>query len=72
MHISSLDYPYVSMEKKLLEGALPSPSATLELVEDTTLGHNECMIETEGGIFDCSLGTQMAELKKRLKLLAYE
>ena len=61
-----------SMEKKKLEAALSSPSATLELVEDTTLSHNECMIETEGGIFDCGLGTQMRELQKRLRLLAYE
>lgn len=72
VHISPEDYPYVSMEKKQLEAALASPSATLELVEDMTLSHNDCIIETEGGIFDCGLGTQMAELKKRLKLLAYE
>lgn len=72
VHISGEDYPYVSMEKKKLEAALASPSATLELVEDTTLSHNECMIETEGGIFDCGLGTQMGELQKRLKLLSYE
>ena len=28
-------------------------------------------IETDGGIFDCGLGTQLSELKKRLMLLAY-
>ena len=72
VRVSSEDYPYVSMEKKKLEASLSSPSATLELVEDTTLSHNECMIETEGGIFDCGLGTQLRELKKRLKLLSYE
>ncbi|MBP3203939.1 MAG: hypothetical protein J6M66_00785 [Lachnospiraceae bacterium] len=72
VRISGEDYPYVSMEKKKLDAALASPSATLELVEDTTLSHNECMIETEGGIFDCGLGTQMRELQKRLKLLSYE
>ncbi len=72
IRISGEDYPYVSMEKKKLEAALSSPSATLELVEDTTLSHNECMIETEGGIFDCGLGTQLRELAKRLKLLSYE
>ncbi len=72
VRISGVDYPYESMEKKKLDAALASPSATLELVEDTTLSHNECMIETEGGIFDCGLGTQMRELQKRLKLLSYE
>ncbi len=72
IHVSEEDYPYVSMEKRQLEAALSSPGAALELVLDTTLGHNECMIETEGGIFDCGLETQMAELKQKLKLLSYE
>lgn len=72
VHVSKEDYPYVSMEKKQLSEALASPSATLELVEDITLKHNECMIETEGGIYDCGLGTQLAELTQRLKLLSYE
>ncbi len=72
IHVSGEDYPYVSMEKKQLMAALASPNATLELVEDITLGHNECMIETDGGIFDCGLGTQLAELTQKLKLLSYE
>ncbi len=72
VHVSGEDYPYVSMEKKKLTETLASPNATLELVEDVTLGRNECMIETEGGIFDCGLGTQLAELTQKLKLLSYE
>lgn len=72
VHVSAEDYPYVSMEKKKLMSALTAPTATLELVEDSTLKHNECMIETEGGIFDCGLGTQLAELRQKLKLLSYE
>lgn len=72
VHVSAEDYPYVSMEKKQLTDALTSPNATLELVEDITLRHNECMIETEGGIYDCGLGTQLSELAQKLKLLSYE
>ncbi len=72
VHVSAEDYPYVSMEKKQLTEALTSPNATLELVEDITLRHNECMIETEGGIYDCGLGTQLSELAQKLKLLSYE
>lgn len=72
VHVSGEDYPYVSMEKKQLTSAITSPNATLELVEDVTLSHNQCMIETEAGIFDCGLGTQLAELTQRLKLLSYE
>lgn len=72
VHVSGEDYPYVSMEKKNLVSALPSQNATLEIVEDITLKKNQCLIETEGGIFDCGLGTELAELTQRLKLLSYE
>lgn len=72
VHVSSEDYPYVSMEKKQLMAALTSPSATLELVEDITLKKNECMIETDSGIFDCGLGTQLEELGRKLRLLSYD
>lgn len=72
VHISPEDYPYVSMEKKQLLSALASPNATLELVEDITLKKNECMIETDNGIFDCGLGTQLSEVGRRLRLLSYE
>lgn len=72
VHISPEDYPYVSMEKKQLMASLASPNASLELVEDITLKKNECLIETDNGIFDCGLGTQMEELGRRLKLLSYE
>ena len=44
----------------------------VEVVEDATLGKNDCLIETENGIFDCGLGTQLAELRQKLKLLSYE
>ncbi len=72
VHISPEDYPYVSMEKKQLMAALTSSNATLELVEDITLRKNECMIETDNGIFDCGLGAQLEELGRKLKLLSYE
>lgn len=72
VHISPEDYPYVSMEKKQLMAALTSPNATMELVENITLKKNECMIETDNGIFDCGLGAQLEELGRKLKLLSYE
>ena len=44
----------------------------MELVEDMTLSRSQCFIETENGIYDCSLDTQLSELKRKLKLLSYE
>ena len=72
IHVSKEDYPFVSMQKKQLAAGVASSSSNVEVVEDMTLTRNECMIETEGGIFDCGLGTQMHELRQRLQLLAYQ
>lgn len=70
VHVSKEDYPYVSMQKKQL--AAGTGSSLLEVVEDITLSKNQALIETDGGIFDCSLGTQLEELGKKLRLLSYE
>lgn len=70
VHVSKEDYPYVSMQKKQL--AAGAGSSLLEVVEDITLSKNQALIETDGGIFDCSLGTQLEELGKKLRLLSYE
>ena len=72
IHVSKEDYPYVSMQKKQISVGAVAPNATVEIVKDITLGKGECLIETEGGIFDCGLGTQLAELRQKLKLLSYE
>lgn len=71
IHVSEQDYPYVSMQKSQImeEGCVKN--ASLEIAEDRTLGKNECLIETEDGIFDCSLSTQLTELKRKLQLLSY-
>lgn len=72
VHVSKDDYPYVSMQKKQIMAGATAPNSTVEIVEDMTLGKGECMIETESGIFDCGLGTQLSELRQKLKLLSYE
>lgn len=71
IHVSKEDYPYVSMQKKQI-AANASGYNTLEIIEDIGLSKNQAMIETGGGIFDCSLGTQLSELGNRLKLLSYD
>lgn len=72
VHVSKEDYPYVNMQKKQLLAETVSADSNVEIVEDITLGKNECFIETEAGIFDCGLGTQLTELSQKLKLLSYE
>ena len=43
----------------------------IEIMEDISLPPDSCMIETDGGIFDCSLGTELSELSTKLRMLSY-
>lgn len=71
VHVSSEDYPLVNLQKNQITASAP-PSVSVEFTEDITLKQNECMIETENGIYDCGLGTQLTELKQKLTLLSFE
>lgn len=72
VHVSKEDYPYVSMQKKIVQASATAPNSSVEIIEDLTLAKSECMIETGGGIFDCGLGTELKELSAKLKILSYE
>ena len=72
IHVSPDDYDMVLDEKENLKQYITSPNATMELIEDPILHENECMIETNGGIFDCSLGVELSELSRKLRLLAFD
>ena len=72
VHVSSVDYENVRAQKEQVAkgtGILPE---NFEIVEDSTLSPNSCLIESEGGIWDCSLGTQLSLLVQQLKILSYE
>lgn len=71
VHVSKEDYPLVSSQKKQLV-SVGAANNTLDVVEDLNLAKGECFIETDGGIFDCGLGTQLKQLTNRLRLLSYE
>lgn len=71
IHVSKEDYPFVSMQKKQLQAGVAGVNSSVEIIEDMTLAKSECLIEADGGIFDCGLGTQLNELSKKLKLLSY-
>ena len=72
IYVSGEDLPYLVSRKSLLQEAVGNPQYTVELMEDAGLGRNECVIKTDQGIMDCGLKTQLDELTRKLKLLAYE
>ncbi len=72
VHISSDDYDDVMDEKDTLQAAITSPNTTMEIIEDPLLKENECMIESDSGVFDCSLGVELSEITRKLKLLSFD
>jgi len=71
IHVSREDVEYVSGHKDQVIASANSAGSVVEIIEDISLHKNECMIETDGGIFDCSLDTELAELTRKIKLLSY-
>lgn len=47
-----------------------SREVNIDIVEDATLERNQCMIETNTGIFNCSLDIELNNLIKNIKLLS--
>ena len=72
LHVSKDDYPYVSMQKKELVAGTGIAPENVEVVEDFSMKKGQCIIETDGAIFDCGFKTQLEELRKQLKILSYE
>ena len=72
VHISSDDYDEVMDERDSLQAAITSPNTTMEIIEDPLLKENECMIESDSGVFDCSLGVELSEITRKLKLLSFD
>lgn len=69
IRVSEEDAPVVTQQKETLM-ALLSDDCTLEIFEDSTLGKNQCFIETEDRLLDVSLDVQLKNLSEHLKMLA--
>ena len=72
VHVSSADYPFVKEHKNELLSDSSQEGTVIDVVEDSMMRENECTIETINGIYDCGLGTQLSELRKKLVLLSYD
>lgn len=68
IRVSSKDLDYVIERKHELTEEL-SEKVIVEILKDQQLEENECVIETEMGTIDCSLGTQLEGLLKELRLI---
>lgn len=72
IHVSHEDIMSLKEAKEELSKASGIPADHMEIIEDNTVGNNGCMIESDFGIFDCGLDTQLNLLRKQLCLLSYQ
>lgn len=72
VHVSKDDYPFVNMHKQELTDGATAGKGMVEIIEDIALSQGACLIETDGGIFDCGVDTQLQELTNRLQVLSFE
>lgn len=72
VHVSQEDYPFVNMQKQELTETATAGKGIVEIVEDIALKQGACLIETDGGIFDCGIDTQLQALNNKLRVLSFE
>ena len=63
---------FIYEKKAELLSKVDRENLRVEIIEDMTVPERQCIIETENGVFDCGIDTQLAELKNRFKLLSFQ
>lgn len=67
--VSPDDYRFVVNNQGKIFCAM-SNEVHVDVVEDDSMNKNECIIETESGVFNCSLDIELNNLIKNIKLLS--
>ncbi|HHX12925.1 MAG TPA: hypothetical protein GX731_08875 [Clostridiales bacterium] len=68
IRVSTFDYEYANDHKDTLISSL-GRKVEVQFIEDSALNENDCIIETDSTIINCSLGEQLKNLTNDLKLL---
>ncbi len=68
IRVNEKNFIRLNQEKDRLQEKVGSGLA-FDLVKDPLLTDEKCMIETDGGVYDCSLDTELNNLIKDLKML---
>lgn len=69
IRVSPEDYKFlVNNQGKIYCGM--SKEVQLEIIEDLSMKKSECIIESDVGVYDCSLDIQLENLTKQIKLLS--
>ena len=69
IRVAEVNFEFMENHRHELEERV-GEDISLEMIADPMLEENQCMIETDSGIFKCSLGVQLENLIKDLKSLS--
>lgn len=69
IRVSSADYKFVIDNREKINDAVRG-SVQVEITEDPTFKKGQCMIESDSGIYDCSLDIQLENLVNDIKILS--
>ncbi len=67
--VSPDDYQFMVNNQGKIYCAMTADT-NLEIIQDTNLQSSECLIETDSGVFNCSLDIELNNLIKEIKLLS--
>lgn len=70
IHVAHEDAAVVKANHDRILAMVPN-AVSVEVMDDPTLVKNQCLVETDGGVYDCSLDIQMEKLIKSIKTLSY-
>lgn len=69
IRVSEDDYKYLESNRDLIYGAASS-EYNIEICKDIKMSRGQCVIETDAGVFDCSLDIQLENLIEEIKILS--
>ena len=69
IRVSNADYKFMLDNRERITGVV-SKKVQIEIVEDPTFRRGQCMIESDSGIYDCSLDIQLENLINDIRLLS--
>ncbi len=69
IRVSDADYKFMLDNRERITGVV-SKKVQIEIVEDPTFRKGQCMIESDSGIYDCSLDIQLDNLIGAIKVMS--
>jgi flagellar assembly protein FliH len=67
--VSDANAEFIKSKKEEIQGKIGS-EVGLDVIADPLLNDSQCIIETDGGIFDCSIDTELDNLIREIRALS--